>query len=195
MRALASCIPLMGLERADPLPINILLAMVGAALAAQKLRVAMLVLIVFHALLRTTEIIYIQASHFTFPQRYGPVLLVLPLTKSGQRLQNVPETETITDPLVLACVWAVIPRLQPGERLFHASAQAFRREFLNVVQLARLTAFRWHPYSLRRGGATTHDMEFGNLDRTMMRGRWVSFKPTRLYINSAVASAAEISAT
>ena len=52
-------------------------------------------LIGFHALLRTIEIIHIQSSHFTFP---GPVLLVLPLTKTGQRLQNV--TETVTDLLV-----------------------------------------------------------------------------------------------
>ena len=37
-------------------------------------------------------------------------------------------------------------------------------------------------------------MEFGNLDRTMMRGKWASIKTTRLYINSAVASEVEISA-
>ena len=53
------------------------------------------------ALLRTNEIIHIQALHFTFPQQYGPVLL---LTKSGQRLRNIPETVTITDLLVLAYV-------------------------------------------------------------------------------------------
>ena len=125
----------------------------------------------------------------------GSVLLVLPQTKSRQRLQNVPETVTITVPLVLAYVWAVIPRLQPSERLFHASAQAFRREYQSLVQLARLPACRWHPYSVRRGGATTHHIEFGNLDRTMMRGEWASIKTKRLYVNSTVASVAEISAT
>ena len=85
-------------ELPDPLPINLLLAMVGAALTAQALYVAMSLLIGFHALLRITEIINIQASHFTFPQRCGLVLLVLPLTKSGQSLQNVQETVTITEP-------------------------------------------------------------------------------------------------
>ena len=68
----------------------------------------MSLLIGFHALLRTNEIIHIQASRFTFPQQHGPVLL---LTKSGQRLQNIRETVTITDLLVLACVWAVVPWL------------------------------------------------------------------------------------
>ena len=79
-------------KRADPLPINLLLAMVGPAITAHKFRIALSLLLDFHALLRTTEIIYIQASHVTFPQRCGPVLLVRPLTVSGQRLQNVPET-------------------------------------------------------------------------------------------------------
>ena len=90
--------------------------------------------------------------------------------------------------------WAVVPRLQPGERLFHAITRAFRREFHSLTQLARLPTFRWHPYSLRRGGATAHYMEFGNLSRTMMRGRWASIKTTRFfaYKDSAVAAAAEI---
>ena len=38
-------------------------------------------------------------------------------------------------------------------------------------------------------------MEFGHLDRTIMRGWLASIKTTRLYVNSAVASEAEISAT
>ena len=87
---------------------------------SSKMRVATSLLIGFHALLRTTEIIFIQASHVTFPQRCGLVLLVLPLTKSGQRLQNVSEIVAITDPLVFAYVWTVVPWLQPGEGLFHA---------------------------------------------------------------------------
>ena len=95
-----------------------------AALEAQKLRIAMSLLIGFHALLRTNEIIHIQALRFTFSQKYGSVLLVLPLVKSGQRLQRVPETVTVTDPLVLAYLWAVVPCLQPG--LFHASTRVFR---------------------------------------------------------------------
>ena len=128
--------------------------MVGAALDAQNLRIAMSLFICFHALFRTNEIIHIQASHLTFPQQYGPLLLVLPLTKSGQRLQNV--RETVTDPSVLAFFWAVAPGLQPGEGLFHARTRAFRRKFHSLLQLARLPAFRWHPHSLRRGRATAH---------------------------------------
>ena len=106
--------------------------MVGAALEAKNLRIAMSLLIGFHALLRTNEIIHIQALRITFSQKYGPVLLVLPLAKSGQRLQNVPETVTVTDLVVLAYLWAVVPRLQPG--LFHANTRVFRREFHTSVQ-------------------------------------------------------------
>ena len=68
-----------------------------------------------------------------------------------------PETVSITDPLVLAYVWAVIPRLQPGERLFHASAQAF---FWYTWLAFQHSGGKPHtaPYSLRRGGATEHYM-------------------------------------
>ena len=90
----------------------------------------------------------------------------------------------VTDPLVLAYIWAVVPRLQPGERLFHASTHEFRRELQSLIQIARFPAFRWHPYSSRRRGATAHYMEFGNLSPTMMRGRWASIKTARLYLNS-----------
>ena len=109
-------------ERADPLPINLLLAMVGAAIIAHKTRIALSLLLGFHILLRTNEIIYIHVSHFTFPQRCGTVLLVLPPTKSGRCVQNGPETATIKDPLVPAYVWVVVPRLQPSERLFFMPA-------------------------------------------------------------------------
>ena len=96
-------------KRAGPLPINFVLAMVGAALEAQTLRIAMSLLTGFHALLRSNDIIHIQASHFTFTQRMDQCCLCY----------HVPETATVTDTIVLACIWAVVPRLQPGERLFH----------------------------------------------------------------------------
>ena len=96
----------------------------------------------------------------------------------------------ITDPVVLAYVWAAVPRLQPGERLFHASTRVFRTEFHRLIQLTRLSAFMWPPYSLSRGGATARYMEFGNLSRALMRGRWALTKTTRFYKKSAAAAAA-----
>ena len=44
----------------------------------------------------------------------------------GTTLATCP-TATVTHPLVRACVWAVIPRLQPGQRRLHASAQAISK--------------------------------------------------------------------
>ena len=96
-----------------------------------------------------------------------------PLTKSGQRLQNVPETVTITDPLVLAYVWAVIPRLQAGERLFHHQRTSISRgisRFGTVgspssIQVASIFfETRWSHSALTWNLAI--------LIGTMVRGRW-----------------------
>ena len=88
--------------RADPLPISVLLAMVGTALEAQKLRIAMSLLIGLHALLRTCEIIHIQASHFTFPQQHGPVPLLLPHNAS-KTSQKQFQSQTIGPCVYLCC--------------------------------------------------------------------------------------------
>ena len=81
---LASGVKMNCQKRADPLPIDVLLAMVGAALTAQNLRIALSLWLGFHALLRTTKIHLHPSFVLHLP---NTVLLVLPLTKSGQRLQ------------------------------------------------------------------------------------------------------------
>ena len=55
-------------KRADPLPTIFLLAMVGAAITAQNLAPRCHFCSVFH---EPPKSFAIQASHFTFPQRYG----------------------------------------------------------------------------------------------------------------------------
>ena len=45
-----------------------------------------------------------------------------------------------------------------------------------------LSSFGMKPYSLRRGGATFDFKAHGNLDRTVVRGRWGSQRTARIYI-------------
>ena len=143
-------------NRAAPLPIKFLMALVGCAIRGNDLRMATTLLVAFHALLRTGELLQVQASHFVLPRHDGPILLTLPNTKSGQRLQSTPETVVITDPLVKTYVTVMVGRLQPGDRLYPHNGNTFRREFSHLVRTARLPEGRWQAYSLRRGGATAH---------------------------------------
>ena len=55
-----------------------------------------------------------------------------------------------------------------------------------------LPALSCRPYSLRRGGATAHFLEYGSLDKTAIRGRWSSTETARIYTKEAVSTLAQI---
>ena len=184
-------------QRAPPLPREFLLALAGRALINHDLRLCVTLLLGFHAMLRTGELLAVRAQHFVHSQHGSTVHLSLPVTKSGQRLQNVPEAVVLDDPLLLAYLRVLLPRLEPGELVYPSSSATFRAAFRQLCLHARLPALTptWRPYSLRRGGATAHFMQLGSLDRTAVRGRWLSTKTARIYINEAVAALAAIHAT
>ena len=97
-------------KRATPLPISFLLAIVGVAVREGSLRMALALLIAFHGLLRTGEMLAMQPSHFVLPAAPGPVVLSLPATKSGQRWASPQEAVVLTDPTVLSYLMALLPR-------------------------------------------------------------------------------------
>ena len=81
---------------------SFLRALAGAAVREGSLRVALAVMVSFHGLLRTGEMLAMQASHFILPAQPGPVVLSLPATKSGHRRASSEESVVLTDPIVLA---------------------------------------------------------------------------------------------
>jgi hypothetical protein len=81
------------------------------------------------------------------------------------------------------------------EKLFRFSPAHFRTKFREVAKL--LNWGDWHviPYSLRRGGATWHFQQTGSLDATVNRGRWLSARTARIYIEDGIAQLSELSLT
>ena len=181
--------------RAPPLPTLFAAALAGAALRRHDLRLCVLILVAFHALLRTGELCRVQASHFVRPPRVGPFLLTLPRTKSGIRRGDFAESVVLTDPVLIQYLHVLLPRILPGERLWPKDSQSFRIQFRQLCTDARLPALPWRPYSIRRGGATAHFLQFGSLDKTAVRGRWQSARTARVYINEGIAALASIVAT
>ena len=109
-------------NRAPPLPTQFLLALAGKALTMGHTRFAVLLLVACHAFLRTQELLMVQASHFVLGVRNAPVLLTLPTSKPGQRLQD---EVVISDATVVAYIRAVVPKLRQGGRLWPQSAASF----------------------------------------------------------------------
>ena len=184
-------------QRAPPLPRAFLLALAGKALMEHDLRLCVALLLGFHAMLRTGELLAVRARDLLRADGNQSMLVSLPFTKSGQRLKNVPEAVVITDPLLLTYLRVLLPRLEPHDYLYPGKNANFRAAFRRLCLATRLPAVTptWRPYSLRRGGATAHFMEFGSLDRTALRGRWQSTSTARVYINEAVATLATITTT
>ena len=81
-------------NRAPPLPLEILEAMVGYSLFKQQHLFALSLLVGFFGLLRTGEILTICASHVSVVSNKGPAVISLGLTKSGKR-QGAAESVTI----------------------------------------------------------------------------------------------------
>ena len=86
----------------------------------------------------------------------GGALIVLPLTKSGQR-RGGPETVLIHDPQAVQLLWMALAQL-------HVAHMGFM------------------PYSVRRGGATHAFSSCHNLGQILLQGRWEDPKSARIYI-------------
>ena len=155
----------------------------------------MLILIAFHALLRTGELCCVQASHFVRPGKAGPIFLTLLKTESGIRRGDLAESVVLTDPVLIQYLHVPLTRILPGEHLWPKNSQSFRTHFRELCADAGLPPLPWRPYSLRRGGATAHFLQFGSLDKTAVRGRWESTRTARLYIDEGVAALASIVST
>ena len=70
------------------------------------------------------------------------------------------------------------------------SPHQFRTVFNNLLAGLQLNTptqtCGYKPYSIRRGGATSHFIACGSLDRVVVRGRWAQAKTARIYINSGM---------
>ncbi|CAK0893795.1 unnamed protein product, partial [Prorocentrum cordatum] len=86
--------------------------------------------------------------------------------------------------------------LLPGERLLQAvRACTFLRQFSRALEVLKLDAGVFSPYSLRRGGATFDFRSHGRMEKTLMRGRWQSSQTAKLYIQEGLANLAEFELT
>ena len=182
-------------ERAPPLSTLFATALAGAALRRHDQRLCVLILVAFHALLRTGGLCRVQASHFVRPPRVGPILLTLPGTKSGIRRGDFAESVVLTDPVLIQYLHVLLPRILPGERLCPKDSQSFRAQFRELCADARLPALPWRPNSIRRGGATAHVLQFGSLYKTAVRGRWQSARTARVHIKEGIAALASTVST
>eukprot|EP00435_Cladocopium_sp_Y103_P015342 s342_g3.t1 len=173
--------------RAPPLTQDITLAMAGWCLANDELTMAALLLLGFHALLRTGEILQVRPCDFILDETRG--LVSLPSSKSGVR-NNSRESVSLHDTSTLETVRAMVTlKNQLGLHrvpCWDRSGTAFRNLFRKAIDQLEISALNFRPYSLRRGGATYEMQSHGLMEKTLIRGRWKNSNIARIYITDGL---------
>jgi hypothetical protein len=178
--------------RATPLSLELLLAFVGYFLAANLAEVAIGCALMYHCILRTGELFLIEAQHLVFSSCGSRASLSLPITKSANKRGGGSETVEIYDQRIVARLTSLVKDKLPGDKLFSMSMSYFRVQLLRAKSFFSLDDLHIQAYSLRRGGATHYFRSSGSLDRTVLRGRWLSAKSARIYIEDGVAQLSAI---
>ena len=176
--------------RATPASEELVETLAGMALRDKLPDMAVLLCLGFHCLLRTGELLGLTAGDCDVDLPGLQAVLNLGLSKSGSR-QGAKESVTVDDPVVVRLLAVLLLNKKPGDRLLSVSQATFRKKFADYIKELGLDDYDFKPYSLRRGGATAHFRHFGQLSRTVVRGRWASAKSARIYINDGLATLAK----
>ena len=170
--------------QAPPMGPAVLTLMIGTALECNCLPLAAGIALGFHCFLRTGELFALHCSDVQVGEKGGAV--VLQHTKKGMR-----DIVSINDPLVLTLVKMRLLHSCAGDWFCDmpaAKARVMFADFLKGLELTHL-GLRW--YSLRRGGATHHFCKFGQMESTLVRGRWESSRTARIYLTEGMAALQE----
>lgn len=149
-------------NRAPPLTESVLRAMVGWSFLHERTTFGLSLLVAFYGLLRTGELLGLQAWQFHMTNGSQPAVVSLGLTKSGKR-QGAAESITITEKSVLSLLWAWKNSVEPHTFLT-SKPHVWRKMFSDCLSALQIESQDFRPYSLRRGGATHLFVKCGNLD-------------------------------
>ena len=170
-------------NRAPPLTAVLVEGLASYALAHDDLSMATLLLVGFYGLLRTGELLSLQASDILVANNMA--VISLRDTKSGKR-KGATEVIHISNFFTVECLQCLqLLRQQqnvPGGFLWTLSQAVFRHRFNEYCKKFDLEKFSFRPYSLRRGGATHLFQMSKSMETTLVAGRWSSQKTARIYI-------------
>ena len=173
-------------RRAPPMPEAVCKALVGLFMELEEVSFAFLIVLGYHAYLRTGELLKLRNKDIQCRLHDGVV--TIRASKTGLRF-NIDEAVSIYDLTVI--------RLWECHSLLHRDADAlvwskgahvFRRLFQDGLHCLFLDKAGFLPYSLRRGGATAHYAARRSLDGILLRGRWRSLGVARLYLQDGLAN-------
>lgn len=173
--------------RAPPLTQQLVRSIAAYELSRDNLEMATCLVLAFHALLRTGEILQLTAADCLIKGEAG--LIRLASTKTSRRFA-ADDALSLVDPICLMLLETLI-EIRKSQRLTHlplwsGNPQSFRTRFNKLCTLFGLQGFSFRPYSLRRGGATALFQSSGSMEQTLIRGRWQNSRVARIYITDGL---------
>jgi len=169
--------------RAAPMSARVVRGLAGVCFAKGDFVFGVLVLVAFHGLLRTGELLQLRAADFRYSPDGTTIVLFLGYTKSGTRRGETEEV-ILDDPALCRLCKKYVPT-SAGTLL--PSGPEFRQVFAERLRTLGVGSHGYKPYSLRRGGATHQYEQVRNLHVLCTRGRWASQSTARLYVSEAAA--------
>jgi hypothetical protein len=127
-------------NRAPPLPLDALHLMVGYSLFKEQPIFALSLLVAFHGLLRTGELLSLKNRHVSVSTAKGPAVLALGLTKSGKR-QGAAESVTLHSEDVCRRLFQWKAHTSP-ETLLTGPSHKWRKQFGDTLKAVHLDADR-----------------------------------------------------
>ena len=177
-------------NRAPPLTLDQLHTLVGYAIFKQHHLFALSLLLAFHGLLRTGEVLALRARQVSISKVRGPAVISLGLTKSGKR-QGAAESITVNSEDVCRRLHQWVKAAKPNDLLCGPS-HSWRKLFNDTLKAVHFDKVDYRPYSLRRGGATHYFQLWNSLDKLLLAGRWQAATTARIYVNEGLAVLSEL---
>ena len=171
--------------RAPPFTLTTLYVLLGY-IHQQSPQLALAIYVAFRCLLRTGELLALQAKDIVIPPGSSTVILYLGLTKTGQRNPHA-GTVSVHDLTLSRRLqrWkSTVPLYTP---LVPVSATQFRATFKNALSATHPDTFKFKPYSLRRGGATDLWLATSSYSLVAHTGRWSNERTLKVYVQDSIA--------
>ena len=159
-------------------------ALCGLALHWNWFEIALVLILSFELLLRTSEAANLKHGDIVFTKR-DVALIKLGFTKGGLR-KGRKEAVVLDKEVLVRWLKAIHEPANPGKLIISGGAKELRRRFGLLVKGLGLTHLNLKYYSLRRGGATELFTKTGSFDICAEAGRWENIRTARIYIDGAL---------
>lgn len=176
-------------NRAAPMTLEILMGILGLAVAMDDFEMAAMTGCAFFGMLRASEIFSLKRKHIAIRGSHITISLMHTKTTSRKRAYEVVTFKSRLISWLLSVLF--------GKRFLHSdlvqtTPSKFRGRLAVYLEFLGLAHVRFTFHSFRRGGATFDFQSHGLMDRTLLRGRWENSRTARIYINDGLASLVEL---